>query len=112
MNIMNSQKPYVITIVGAESSGKTLLALSLAKYFNASYVSEYAREYLSNLTRPYNEDDLHNIAKVELLNISTAISSPHDFVSPVQKAGLSDQIKSRTFEKLLIFIKSEITNQK
>ncbi len=36
-----------IVFFGAESSGKTTLALQIAKYFSAFYCPEYVREYLT-----------------------------------------------------------------
>ncbi len=59
---MAVNKLFVVTIVGAESSGKTTLAIRLAAHFACSWVPEYAREYLEVLDRPYNADDLSVIA--------------------------------------------------
>lgn len=58
---MDEMKKIIIT--GPESSGKTALASNLAEYFNTFFVPEYARTYLSNLDRPYVEEDLYHIAK-------------------------------------------------
>lgn len=58
---MTAAKPFIITIVGAENSGKTSLAIFLADYFRCTWVPEYAREYLASLDRPYNEKDLEAI---------------------------------------------------
>lgn len=52
---------YVLT--GPESSGKTTLALELAKVLNGTYVPEYARKYMEHLDRPYVKNDLLVIAK-------------------------------------------------
>lgn len=70
-------KPFVITIVGAESSGKTTLAAKLAEYFSCPWVPEFAREYLEGLGRPYNERDLGIIAarQLEEINKQLAISN-------------------------------------
>jgi len=56
-------KPFVITIVGPESSGKTTLARQLAADMGCPWVPEYAREYLEVLGREYNEADLSVIAE-------------------------------------------------
>ena len=63
---MNQPKPYVITIVGPESSGKTTLARELADRYGCPWVPEYAREYLDGLGRDYQEEDLVLIAKGQL----------------------------------------------
>ena len=67
-------KPFVITIVGAESSGKTKLATKLAEYLNCPWVPEYAREYLLLLGRSYNEADLEIIADRQLETIIAVIN--------------------------------------
>lgn len=51
-----------IVITGAESTGKTTLASQLAAYYNTVYIPEYAREYVENLKRPYNYEDIEKIA--------------------------------------------------
>jgi len=55
-----------IIVTGPESSGKTTLCNSLSKHFNLPFSKEYAREYLANLKRDYNPDDLLKIAKEQL----------------------------------------------
>ncbi|MEM9935071.1 MAG: ATP-binding protein [Bacteroidota bacterium] len=55
-----------IAIVGPESTGKTWLSGELAKYYHTVWVEEFAREYLSQLGRPYVQDDLLMIAKGQL----------------------------------------------
>lgn len=52
---------YVFT--GPESSGKTSLATYSAERLGGTYVSEFAREYIENLKRPYEKEDLLVIAK-------------------------------------------------
>ena len=51
-----------IVVIGPECTGKTDLAEFLAEHHNTTFVPEYARGYLNNLVRPYNEDDLTTIA--------------------------------------------------
>ena len=50
-----------ISIVGPESSGKSLLANTLSKSLNCSLTQEYARQYLNNKNN-YDYDDLTQIA--------------------------------------------------
>lgn len=51
-----------IAFTGPESSGKTTLSKRIAEILNGEWHEEYAREYLTNLNRPYNQNDLINIA--------------------------------------------------
>jgi NadR type nicotinamide-nucleotide adenylyltransferase len=51
-----------VAIVGAECSGKTTLAESLARRFDAPWVPEFAREYLAG-RRQYDAADVIAIAK-------------------------------------------------
>ena len=60
---MEKRKNYMkkISIVGPESSGKSLLANTLSKSLNCSLTEEYARQYLNN-KNSYDYDDLTQIA--------------------------------------------------
>ena len=51
-----------IIITGPESSGKTTLSKQISKYFKVPLVEEYARKYIQQLNRKYNESDLLKIA--------------------------------------------------
>jgi NadR type nicotinamide-nucleotide adenylyltransferase len=55
-----------IVVIGPESTGKSTLCEQLAARFKTSWVPEFARNYLLNLERPYNYDDLLIIAKGQL----------------------------------------------
>ena len=55
-----------IAVIGPESTGKSTLSEALAKELNTVYVPEYARTYLEQLNRPYNESDLLEIANGQL----------------------------------------------
>lgn len=52
-----------IIITGPESTGKTTLAQQLAQHYQTVWVPEYARDYIDQLNRSYEEDDLLEIAK-------------------------------------------------
>ena len=58
-----------IFITGAESTGKSTLAKQLSRYFSVPFVSEFARDYISNLGREYNQSDLEVIGKRQLSQI-------------------------------------------
>ncbi|MBK9638189.1 MAG: ATP-binding protein [Bacteroidetes bacterium] len=65
MQKLPNKKQIVIGIVGPESTGKSTLAQALSKHFQLHYVPEMAREYLNQLGRPYQEEDLKKIAKTQ-----------------------------------------------
>jgi nicotinamide riboside kinase len=71
---MKQYNPFVITIVGPESSGKTTLARQLAMQFGCPWVPEYAREYLEGIGRPYQESDLAIMAERQLEAISVVVN--------------------------------------
>ena len=56
-----------IVITGAESSGKSTLTGQLSKAFAGIFVTEYARDYVERLKRPYNNQDVETIGKRQLL---------------------------------------------
>lgn len=58
---MSSVKKIVIT--GPESSGKSTLTQQLAAHYQTQWVPEFARTYLEQLDRPYQQEDLLTIAR-------------------------------------------------
>ncbi len=52
-----------IALTGPECSGKTTLAIELAKALKVNWIPEFARHYLTKLNRPYNQEDLNVIAE-------------------------------------------------
>jgi nicotinamide riboside kinase len=57
--------PFVITIVGPESSGKTTLARELAARIGCCWLPEHARVFLSYLDHPYTFRDLETLAVIQ-----------------------------------------------
>ncbi len=55
-----------VAIIGPECTGKSDLSQYLAEHFNTVWVPEYARGYIDNLTRPYEEQDLLTISHGQL----------------------------------------------
>lgn len=55
-----------IAVLGPESTGKSKLTEDLAAFYNTVYTTEFARNYIAGLGRPYNENDLLHIAKKQL----------------------------------------------
>lgn len=55
-----------IAVTGPESTGKSSLVSQLAQHHGCPFVPEYAREYLTNLNRPYTADDVEIIARKQI----------------------------------------------
>ena len=55
-----------IVVTGPESTGKTELAQALAEKLNAVWIPEYARQYVENLDRPYDYNDVVAIAQYQV----------------------------------------------
>jgi NadR type nicotinamide-nucleotide adenylyltransferase len=51
-----------VAVIGPECTGKSELSEFLAGYFHTEWVPEYARGYINNLVRPYEQHDLIAIA--------------------------------------------------
>ncbi|MDI1354084.1 MAG: ATP-binding protein [bacterium] len=64
---MEENKIIRIGVIGAESTGKTLLCEALAKHYETVWVPEFAREYFNDSSiYVYTANDLVNIAKRQL----------------------------------------------
>ena len=62
---MNLKRPSMVkkvAVVGPECTGKSELCQYLASYYHTGWVPEYARGYIDNLVRPYEQHDLLTIA--------------------------------------------------
>jgi len=57
---------HKIIVTGPESSGKTTLCKNLSEHFKIPFAKEYVREFLNELGGDYKQDDLLEIAKVQL----------------------------------------------
>ncbi len=79
---MEEETPTIhrIAILGAESTGKTTLARSLALRFHTTWVQEYAREYMSNHPGEYSADDIVAIAKHQLEEEDRLIKNSDRFI--------------------------------
>lgn len=55
-----------IVVIGPESTGKSTLSEQLAEHYNTIWVPEYARQYIEELPRPYEQHDLLAIAEGQL----------------------------------------------
>ena len=55
-----------IAIVGPESTGKSKLSAELAQARNGIWIPEVARGFLEKLDRPYSQDDVLEIARLQM----------------------------------------------
>ena len=60
---------FKVGIIGPESTGKSSLGQYLAKRYGATYVPEYARDYVAALRRPYTYKDVCHIARKQIEEI-------------------------------------------
>lgn len=75
-------KPKIIVITGAESTGKSTLTERLANHFEVPYMAEIAREYVENLNCKYTYSDVETIAKMQIAKFNSISKSdaPYIFV--------------------------------
>ena len=67
---------FKVGIIGPESTGKSSLGQSLTKRYGATYVPEYARDYVAALRRPYTYEDVCHIARKQIEEIRAVVSGP------------------------------------
>ena len=58
------RKTKNIVITGAESSGKTTLFKELKSLTGFSFLPEFSRSYINQINRPYDYNDILEIAKL------------------------------------------------
>ncbi|UXX78408.1 ATP-binding protein [Reichenbachiella carrageenanivorans] len=75
-----SKSPFKVVITGPECSGKSTLSKQLSEYFEQPWVTEYARTYLSEIQRPYQESDLLEIAKGQIEQEDQLLASDNAIV--------------------------------
>jgi NadR type nicotinamide-nucleotide adenylyltransferase len=66
MSLKRPSKAKKVAVVGPECTGKSSLSEFLAQHYRTNWVPEYARGYLDNLTRPYEQHDLLTIARGQM----------------------------------------------
>ena len=69
-----------IAIIGPESTGKSDLAKALAEHYQTALVPEYARDYLNNLNRPYDYEDILLIAKGQVKEEREMLENANQFL--------------------------------
>jgi NadR type nicotinamide-nucleotide adenylyltransferase len=63
---MSTSSVRRVAVIGPECTGKSALSAELASFYETVWVREFAREYIGNLDRPYNEPDLLTIARGQI----------------------------------------------
>jgi NadR type nicotinamide-nucleotide adenylyltransferase len=65
------QKDKILNVVvtGPESTGKSTLAIQLAKHYNTIFIPEYARTFVESLDRPYTYEDIEHIARRQVQDL-------------------------------------------
>ncbi|MEA3479555.1 MAG: ATP-binding protein [Bacteroidota bacterium] len=71
---------FRIAITGPESTGKSILTEQLARHYQTLWVPEYAREYLKEIDRPYDYEDILNIAKGQMSKENALVSRSGKFL--------------------------------
>jgi len=70
--------PKKLVIIGPECTGKSTLSSDLATELSTIWVPEFARQYLDDLGRPYEEADLLQIAYGQLAQEDAAAAQASD----------------------------------
>lgn len=104
--------PHKIVVIGPESTGKSTLSKSLAEYFNCPWVPEYAREYIERLDRPYEYDDLLEIAKGQINEEEEAIVISEDLLICDTDLHVIKVWSKHKFGKVHPWIAQQITERK
>ena len=88
---------FKVGIIGPESTGKSSLGQYLAKRYGATYVPEYARDYVASLHRPYTYDDVCHIARKQIEQIKAVDSGQWAVGSGLTaKRSNSEAVKQRS----------------
>lgn len=73
-------KPFIIALTGAESTGKSTLAEVLAKYYKVPFVPEFARDYIRSLHGKYSFRDVDFIAHKQVEQYEELIIAEHPVI--------------------------------
>jgi nicotinamide riboside kinase len=73
-------KPKLIVITGAESTGKSELTEWLANYFKAPFIPEFARSYIEKLNRKYTIQDVETIARMQVKQLGELLRQNHECI--------------------------------
>jgi NadR type nicotinamide-nucleotide adenylyltransferase len=77
---LKEERPRIIVVTGAESTGKSVLTKQLSGFFHAHFYPEYAREYLEWSGPGYSFEDIEKIAVKQLDQMKEAVKLNTGFV--------------------------------
>jgi NadR type nicotinamide-nucleotide adenylyltransferase len=69
-----------IVITGPESTGKTTLTKQLGRHYHTVFVTEYARDYVEQLKRAYNYQDVLHIAEKQRKQFHAVYPSANEYI--------------------------------
>ena len=73
-------KPLIVAITGAESTGKSTLAEALSKHYSVPFVPEFARAYILELHRHYTFEDIEFIARKQVEQYTQLLSGNYPVI--------------------------------
>ncbi len=104
--------PKIIVITGAESTGKSTLTEELANYFNVPFIPELARNYIENLNRKYNYNDVEIIAQLQVNEFKKHQNSEHPYIFVDTWLIVTKIWFEVVFKKEPVWLSNEIQNTK
>jgi len=69
-----------VAIIGPECTGKTTISEQLANYFKTIWIPEFAREYIQNLNRAYNYEDVEFIGRKQIEQLNATYDLTNKFI--------------------------------
>jgi NadR type nicotinamide-nucleotide adenylyltransferase len=78
--MISSVRPKIVTITGAESTGKTALTRGLSRHFNSLSFSEYSRQYVEEINGHYTYEDIVSIANMQHAQMSIGLRLKKDII--------------------------------
>ncbi len=102
--------PKIVVVTGAESTGKSELTQWLAGKFDAPYIPEYAREYIQNLNRKYNYQDVEKIAEIQVKQLNSLKNCDSSFVFADTWLIITKVWFEVVFKKVPVWLEDEIRN--
>lgn len=109
---MHQMEAKKIVIIGPESTGKSTLTQALAAAYNEPWVNEYAREYITDLTRPYEFEDLLQIAKGQVYAEDIAMKNARKYLFIDTDLQVLAVWSNHKFGKTAPWILEQIKNRK